>query len=123
MVKQECDDLRASLQNAEKELDDARIELTSTKKRIVSFERDSENKGISADQVDDIQKLQAQVTELQAEVEMVNKKAGQQEVTSERYAKDIEQKIKQIEKIRVEKDDLVEENGKLRQEVIVFEPN
>ena len=123
MVKQECDDLRASLQNAEKELDDARIELTSTKKRIVSFETDSENKGISADQVDDIQKLQAQVTELQAEVEKANKKAGQQETTSERYAKDIEQKIKQIEKMRGEKDDLVEENSKLRQEVILLELN
>ena len=124
MVKQECDELRTSLQNAEKELDDVRVELTSTKKRIVSFERDTENKEVSpADHVDGMQKLQAQVTELQTEVEEAKKKAEQQEVTSERYAKDIEQKAKQIEKIRGEKDDVVEENSKLRQEVILFELN
>ena len=123
MVKQECEELRSSLQNAEKELDDVRVELTSTKKKIITFERESENKEIPTDQVDDVQKLQTQVTALQAEVEEANKKTEQQEVTSEKYVKDIEQKVKQLEKVRGEKDDLVEENSKLRQEVILSQLN
>ena len=119
MVKQECEELRASLQNSEKELDDVRVELTSTKKKFTTFERDGASKENTAAQVDDVRKLQAQVTELQAEVEEANKKAEQQEVTSGKYSKDIEQKVKQLEKIRGEKEGLVEENSKLRQEVIL----
>ena len=106
------------MQNAEQELDDVRVELTSTKKKIITFERESENKENTAEQVDDIQKLRAQVSVLQAEVETANKKAELQEGTSEKYVRDIEQKVKQLEKIRTEKDDWVEENSKLRQEVI-----
>ena len=118
MVRKECEELRSSLQNAEQELDDVRVELTSTKKKIITFERESENKENTAEKVDDVQKLRAQVSVLQAEVEAANKKAALQEGASEKYVRDIEQKVKQLEKIRTEKDGLVEENSKLRQEVI-----
>ena len=119
MVKQECEELRTSLQNTEKELDDVRVDLSASKKKIVNLERDSASKEVSADRDVDVLKLQEEVTELRAEVELANKKAEQQEVTSEKYAKDIEQKVKQLDKIREEKDGLVEENSKLRQEVIL----